>query len=146
MTSLDRRHALGFAAVAAASPVLVACGGSGSQRSPQSDPATNATSPDGAGDAPAELVAAADVPVGGGVILADRQLVVTQPTEGQFKAFSSICTHQSCPVTKVAEGSIDCSCHGSRFSIEDGSVLDGPAPEPLGEQAVKVSGDSITLG
>src|SRR5690349_15478085 len=41
-----------------------------------------------------------DVPVGGGVIVDERNVVVTQPTAGQFKAFTAICTHQGCTVAE----------------------------------------------
>ena len=40
-----------------------------------------------------ELISATDVPVGGGTVLPDEKIVVTQPREGDFKAFSAICTH-----------------------------------------------------
>ena len=83
--------------------------------------------------------------MGGGKIFSDEKIVVTQPTAGEFKAFSSICTHQGCPVTKVADGTIDCTCHGSKYSIEDGSVEDGPAPKPLPEKTVTVTGDTLTV-
>src|SRR5438067_2348530 len=83
--------------------------------------------------APARAVlgTTADIPVGGGLIFAPNQVVVTQPVKGTFKAFSSICTHQSCPVASVAAGTINCDCHGSKYSISDGSVVRGPAPRPL---------------
>ena len=92
------------------------------------------------------LAATADVPVGSGVILEEQGVVLTQPTEGDFKAFSSICTHQGCPVTGIDETGISCTCHGSRFSIADGSVVTGPATQPLGEESITVQGDAITLG
>ena len=38
-----------------------------------------------------------------------------------------------------------CPCHGSEFSIEDGSVEAGPANKPLGAVEVKVKGGEITL-
>jgi len=57
--------------------------------------------------------------------------VVTQPNAGNFKAFSAICTHLGCLVTKVFDGAIYCPCHGSKFSIVDGSVMVGPATQPL---------------
>jgi nitrite reductase/ring-hydroxylating ferredoxin subunit len=143
MATLDRRHALGIAAAAAVSPVLAACGDSGSaEGSGQS--ASAGTS--GSATPGAVVASTADVPVGGGLIVSAEQLVVTQPKAGEFKAFSSICTHQKCPVTKVADGTIDCTCHGSKYSIDDGSVVNGPATKALAEKQVKVSGDSITLG
>ena len=87
----------------------------------------------------------ASVPVGGGVIVTEGEIVVTQPTEGEFKGFTSICTHQQCPVTSVEDGVIACNCHGSQFSITDGSVVRGPATEPLASKPVTVSGDEINL-
>ena len=93
-------------------------------------------------DAGSELAAASEVPVGGGLILQEEKIVITQPTEGSFKAFTAVCTHQSCVVSGVTE-TIDCSCHKSKFSIEDGSVQGGPAPSPLEEIKVEVKGDKI---
>ncbi|MGC0378221.1 Rieske (2Fe-2S) protein [Streptomyces sp. SAI-229] len=90
-----------------------------------------------------KLVSTADVPVGGGTVLPDERIVVTQPREGVFKAFSAICTHQNCVVTGVADGTVDCACHGSRFRITDGSVERGPATRPLPEEPVTVEGNSI---
>ena len=85
----------------------------------------------------------ADVPVGSGVIV--DEVVVTQPTAGVFKGFSTTCTHAGCAVNKIADGTIDCPCHGSKFSIEDGSPQACPATEPLGEVDVTVEGGQISL-
>ena len=85
------------------------------------------------------------MPVGGGLIFAAKGVVVTQPTQGEFKAFSSVCTHQNCPVTSVDGGTINCTCHDSKFSITDGSVKTGPATRPLAAKSVKVDGENITL-
>ncbi|MDW4908227.1 Rieske (2Fe-2S) protein [Streptomyces sp. ADMS] len=92
-----------------------------------------------------ELAATADIPVGGGTIFKDQQVVVTQPQEGEFKAFTSICTHQQCPVANVTGGTINCTCHGSKFSITDGSVTKRPATQPLAEKKITVTGNSIRL-
>jgi Rieske Fe-S protein len=86
-----------------------------------------------------------DIPVGGGVILADQAIVVTQPSEGDVKAFSAICTHQGCLVSEVVDNEIICPCHGSRYSAEDGAVLNGPATEPLPSAGVAVEGGSVVL-
>ena len=84
-------------------------------------------------------MAISKVPVGGGVIMDDPdQYVVTQPTRGDFKAFSKICTHRQCTVAAVRNGVIHCNCHQSDFSIKDGSVVHDPAPRPLPEAKVKV--------
>jgi Rieske Fe-S protein len=86
------------------------------------------------------------VPVGGGVVLGERGVVVTQPNAGQFKAFSAICTHQGCTVAEVRAGTINCPCHGSRFSAADGSVVNGPAARPLKPVPITVAGTNITFG
>jgi nitrite reductase/ring-hydroxylating ferredoxin subunit len=131
---ITRRTTLtGAAALGAATPLLAACG---------SDEGGSSDAPiPKAGQA---LGPAEDVPVGGGKIYPDEQVVVTQPTQGQFKGFSSICTHRQCPVTSVKDGTINCACHGSRFSIDDGSVTAGPAPSPLPGVEVTVEGGEVT--
>ena len=102
----------------------------------------NATDDAPAADAGTELAATSEVPVGGGLILQDEKIVVTQPTEGNFKAFTAVCTHQGCVVATV-EATINCTCHGSKFSIEDGSVAGGPAPSALAAVEITVDGDKI---
>jgi Rieske Fe-S protein len=94
----------------------------------------------------AVLASTASVPVGGGKILTAQQIVITQPTAGSYKAFTAVCTHQGCIVSTVADGTIDCPCHGSKFSVKDGSVVNGPAPSPLAAVAIKVEGASIVRG
>ena len=91
------------------------------------------------------LAAVADIPVGGGLVLADRDIVITQPVAGTFKAFSATCTHQGCTVGDVAGGTINCPCHGSKFAVADGSVAKGPAARPLAAKEVGVQGSSIVL-
>ncbi len=132
-SGFSRRTVLGgTAALGVGAPLLAACGSDDGGSSDVEAP-----------DAGTVLTTTADVPVGGGVILAKEGLVVTQPEEGTFKAFSSKCTHQGCQVTKVSS-TIDCPCHKSKFSITDGSPESGPANSPLPETAVKVDGDNIT--
>lgn len=101
----------------------------------------------GGGDAAAgaALTTTSDIPEGGGKVFGDKKVVVTQPTAGDFKAFSAVCTHQGCAVKSVQEGVIHCPCHNSNFSIADGSVKSGPATKALPSVPIKVSGDSITL-
>jgi Rieske Fe-S protein len=128
-----RRTVLGgTAALGVGAPLLAACGSADGGSSDVAAPKAGTV-----------LTTTADVPVGGGVILAKDGLVVTQPEQGTFKAFSSKCTHQGCQVTKVSS-TIDCPCHNSKFSITDGSPQSGPANSPLPETAIKVDGNNIT--
>jgi nitrite reductase/ring-hydroxylating ferredoxin subunit len=94
---------------------------------------------------PGELGATGDVPVGGGKVFGDKQVVVTQPSQGTFAAFSAVCTHQGCTVDEVKEGTINCPCHGSKFKIADGSVADGPAPKALERKTITVVAEKIIL-
>ena len=157
-TGLTRRRALtGATVVGIGVPLLAACGddgggaatdpaGSASSSSPtaSASESTTAASPSESAAADA-LTSTADVPEGGGTIFADEKVVVTQPTAGEFKCFTAICTHQGCVVSGVADGTINCACHGSSFSIEDGSVQGGPASSALDEVPISVDGDSISL-
>ncbi|MEV5679337.1 Rieske (2Fe-2S) protein [Streptomyces sp. NPDC052069] len=139
-----RRRTVLATGAASAAALVTGCGssgggGSGDSRTPAaSDGATSAgsgVSPDGG----KELARTDDIPVGGGTVLQDRKIVVTQPAAGEFKAFSAVCTHAGCIVSSVADGTIDCACHGSRFSITDAAVEAGPAPRPLPAQKITVS-------
>ncbi|MCW2913894.1 MAG: iron sulfur protein [Actinomycetia bacterium] len=86
-----------------------------------------------------------DIPVGGGKVFDQEKIVVTQPTAGEFKAFSAVCTHQGCTVKKIANGIITCPCHQSQFKIGDGSVAGGPAPAPLPSKTVTVTGTDLKI-
>ena len=97
------------------------------------------------GGASGNTVKVAEVPVGGGVIMQTASFVVTQPTAGTFKAFSSVCTHEGCPVSQISQGAIICTCHNSHFSLADGSVISGPARRPLPAAKVTQSGDSLVV-
>lgn len=94
---------------------------------------------------PVTLGPTSGVPVGGGTVYSAEQVVVTQPSAGTFHGFSAVCTHQGCLLNSVSDGAIHCPCHGSSFSISDGAVLHGPAPDPLPTASVVVSGSDLVL-
>jgi Rieske Fe-S protein len=154
MTTINRRRALsGTAAIAVGVPVLAACGsddtdtatdsGSTGSGDPTSDPTSSESTDSGSGSGEA-LASASDVPVGGCFVVSASKIVVTQPTEGDFKAFSAVCTHQGCLVESSTDGEIPCPCHMSMFSLTDGSPTSGPATTALESVAISVDGDSIT--
>ena len=144
---ISRQKVLLGAGLGLVTAVVAACSSYGKKPEAAGEPSTTAAPPatGGTAAAPAANVIAktADVPVGSGVIV--DKVVVTQPTAGVFKGFSSTCTHKGCTVDKIADGTIDCPCHGSKFNL-DGSVAKGPAQKPLEVQAIAVEGDSIVLG
>jgi Rieske Fe-S protein len=134
------------AGLAACAAAIAACTTYGKKPAASSSPAP-AQNPSGgapAPGAPANAVAkTSEVPVGSGVIVGD--VVITQPSGGQFRGFSTTCTHAGCAVSEVQGGKISCPCHGSQFNL-DGSVAQGPASQPLAAKTVTVQGDSIVLG
>ncbi|MYS79419.1 Rieske (2Fe-2S) protein [Embleya scabrispora] len=149
-----RRVLVCGAVVAAAGATLVACGsddGDSKDKTPESaggekTPASAGgdKSPTGTGDGKT-LGPIGDVPVGGGKIYDDAKVVVTQPTAGDFKAFTAVCTHQQCLVGSVAAGKINCPCHGSSFDASTGAVLGGPASRPLAAKQITVANGQVVL-
>ena len=109
--------------------------GSSASAAPPAAPASS--------NGPPALASTADIPVGGGKVLTDKKIVITQPQAGSFDAFTAVCTHQGCIVDSVSGGTINCPCHGSKFSIANGSVVNGPAPSPLAPVSIEVQGTSI---
>ncbi|WP_433756057.1 Rieske (2Fe-2S) protein [Nocardia sp. CA-135398] len=143
---LDRRRVvIAGAGAAAAVAALTACTTYGKTDPPAAEPpkAAGSTGPNVAAGQPNAIASTAEVPVGGGVIKGD--VVITQPNAGSFVGLSSTCTHAGCKVATVSGGTINCACHGSKFGL-DGSVVNGPATQPLAPKSVHVEGDSIVAG
>jgi Rieske Fe-S protein len=132
---------------AACSSSNTAAQGSGAQTAAAAGATTgSAGSTASTGSAGASALATtSQVQVGSGFINTTAAVVVTQPTAGEYKAFTAVCTHMQCLVGSVSNNVIQCPCHGSQYSAKDGSVIQGPAPQPLAAKTIKVSGDSIVL-
>jgi Rieske Fe-S protein len=147
------RRAVLAGACAACVATLAGCARYGTRNGLAGSPALGGAYPAPAGTAsPAASAGASgqvllakttDIPVGGGEVLTARKIVITQPQAGTFHAFTAICTHQGCIVNAVSGGTINCPCHGSEYSIVNGSVVRGPAPLPLAAVAILVQGTSI---
>ncbi|MFE5327099.1 Rieske (2Fe-2S) protein [Embleya sp. NPDC056575] len=97
-------------------------------------------------DGPVTVGRADDVVVGKGKVYTDTSIVVTQPAKDDYKAFDARCPHQGCLVTKVDQGVIQCQCHGSQFSMNDGSVVRRPAKRGLTPLPVTVANGEIVVG
>jgi Rieske Fe-S protein len=158
-----RRSVLAAVGAAGAAAALAGCETYGGQQPVNNPPIAEGTAPPAGATAPAPggtglpeppaeneppsnaLADVSDIPVGGGVVFADKGVVITQPKDGTIKAFSATCTHAGCAVNEVSGGTINCPCHGSKFKVADGSVKKGPANRGLSPVGVKVSGSSIVL-
>ncbi|MFJ6131208.1 Rieske (2Fe-2S) protein [Janibacter terrae] len=129
--STTRRTAMSLAATGGAG-LLAACGGDGSAAGETGGGATGPVS-----------IPVADVPEGGGVVRDD--VVVTQPSAGEFRAFDARCPHQGCAVAAVTAEAIECPCHGSRFDPATGAVTQGPATTGLTARTATVEGVDVTV-
>ena len=141
--------ALGVAAV------LAGCGGREQQQPQASQPSEPSTSePSSPGkpspgekstkDSPARALAAtAEIPVGGGIVLTDARIVITQPQRGEFRAFSAVCTHEGQTVGRVEDNTITCLFHGSQYDAATGNVTTGPATAALAPVRIAVKSGSI---
>lgn len=121
-----RRTVLGGAA-AAAGLGLAATACAGSPEEGEQGAGQNSAAP----TAPVALGPSSDVPVGGAKLFREQKVIVAQPSEGTFEGVSAVCTHRGCVLDKVENDEGNCACHGSRFSVTTGKVLQGPATKPL---------------
>jgi nitrite reductase/ring-hydroxylating ferredoxin subunit len=136
---VSRRTVIAAAGIGVAAGVgAAACG-----RAPDA-PATS-PGPTAAPETGRPVALAADIPVGGGRIFPDARVVVTQPTPGEFHGFGIVCTHDSCELTSVSGGTINCPCHGSRYAITDGSVVRGPAITGLRVERIAVDAGRVVV-
>ena len=129
-----RRTVLAGAAGISAAALLAACG------SEEPPPAAAPLQP-----ALETLGKVSDIPLSGGIIYADRDVIVTQPSLGEFRAFGARCTHKGCVLAAVQDNIISCKCHNAKYSATDGAVEGGPATEPLPARKIQVDGDLIEL-
>lgn len=142
-TQFPRRivfHGLGALGVAA---FLAGCGGDSGDGGSTGGSQPTSTGSSGSGGGPSALAETADIPVDGGIILSDQKIVITQPTAGDFKAFTAVCTHQGNIVTSVSDGEIHCAFHGSVYDAATGDNIGGPAPAPLAEIQIRVKNGKI---
>lgn len=145
---LPRRVVVKAAGVTGLAAVLAGCetyGGASVDEGEGTDDSSGKSGGATGGAAGDALASTGEIPVGGGKVFEGKNVVVTQPVSGDFVAFSAVCTHQGCSVATVLDGTINCPCHGSKFSIKDGSVAGGPAPKALSKVHITVDGTSIKL-
>jgi nitrite reductase/ring-hydroxylating ferredoxin subunit len=65
--------------------------------------------------------------------VAGKEVAIAR-SEGVLYGFSDICTHKACNLSlggEIEGNTIQCECHGSIFDMSDGSVIEGPAQEPI---------------
>ena len=148
--------------VGAASASLVACGGdSGSSGGGGSEGGNSGGGDSGGSKAASSSSSGGEAKAGGAAIAGESEVapgsavsfkdsgnpaVLVHLKNGDFVAYSAVCTHQGCTV-KYKGGQLACPCHGSVFDPAKGAeVVAGPAPSPLPEIPVKVEGGEVVRG
>jgi nitrite reductase/ring-hydroxylating ferredoxin subunit/uncharacterized membrane protein len=65
------------------------------------------------------------------VVVGDTPLLLVR-VAGSLLAIHDRCSHRGCSLSRgtLDDGTIECACHGSRFSLRDGHVERGPASAP----------------
>lgn len=89
---------------------------------------------------------ASEIPVGQGRTgtIGDMYVAVYN-NDGKLIVFDNTCTHMGCQTDwNDADKTWDCPCHGSRYHAE-GTVLNGPALDPLPRLSYTVDNDEIKL-
>jgi cytochrome b6-f complex iron-sulfur subunit len=85
----------------------------------------------------------------GGAVLVEApwdNIIVLRLSETAVAALSAFCTHQGCTVGfNAAQGVLVCPCHGAVFATPAGTVLRGPAREPLRTYSATLSGNQILI-
>jgi Rieske Fe-S protein len=132
---------IGVTAAACSSNNSVAQGSNATTAQP-ADPGA-ATSSSGTSAGSSTIATTAEVPVKGGFVNSSAKVVVTQPSAGEYKAFSAVCTHAGCTVNAPSNNVIQCPCHFSQYDAATGEVIQGPATQALTPKNIKVSGSNI---
>lgn len=96
----------------------------------------------------APVALASEVPLGGVKLFnyptPQDPCILVRLAEERFVAYSQKCTHLSCAVYyEAAERRLECPCHQGYFSVEDGSVLQGPPPRPLPRVLIEKRGETL---
>ena len=85
-----------------------------------------------------ELGPAARYPLGSRTVIPNVPAILIHAESG-FSALSLVCTHLGCTVDAKEDG-FACPCHGSLYA-RDGSLLRGPAAQPLAALRIEMSTD-----
>lgn len=71
--------------------------------------------------------------------------ILIRTPDGEYRAFSAICTHLECTVQYKAETSqIWCACHNGTYDLS-GKNVGGPPPKPLESYKVNLRGDDVIV-
>jgi Rieske Fe-S protein len=88
-----------------------------------------------------------DVKPGQGMIFkfGNKPAILIRTKEGEFRAFSGVCTHLDCTVQyRVDLDRIWCACHNGTYDL-NGKNVAGPPPRPLDSYKVFIKGEDVIV-
>jgi nitrite reductase/ring-hydroxylating ferredoxin subunit/uncharacterized membrane protein len=67
--------------------------------------------------------------------------------DGRVHAIADRCSHRGCSLHEgeLVGDAVECGCHGSRFRLEDGSIVQGPATAPQPVFEVRSQGGTVEI-
>lgn len=79
--------------------------------------------------------------------LVEEQPVLLLRLGGTVYALSAVCSHYGAPLNqgKIVESTIECPWHASRFALEDGRVVQGPACAGVPVYDCKIANDQVQI-
>ena len=97
-----------------------------------------------------KVCATKDIKVGGGSIFkisaaGGKQVLITQPKSGVFRAFNPACTHEGFPIGSISGTNMICKRHGATFDTSTGRATRGPANIPLEKYTLSVENKYIFI-
>ena len=75
----------------------------------------------------------------------NQPAILVRTPDGQWKAFSAVCTHLQCTVQYRDDlQKVWCACHNGIYDL-NGANISGPPPRPLQEFKVSTKGDDVIV-
>ena len=80
-------------------------------------------------------------------VVVDEQPMLLLKLGGTVYALSAVCSHYGAPLNqgKIVERTIECPWHASRFALEDGRVVQGPACAGVPVYDCKIANDQVQI-
>jgi 3-phenylpropionate/trans-cinnamate dioxygenase ferredoxin subunit len=77
----------------------------------------------------------------------DGEFVCVAKSRGEVFAIADICSHADVNLSdgEVADGTVECWLHGSRFDLRTGQPTGLPANRPVPTYQVKIDGDDVLV-
>ncbi len=95
------------------------------------------------------LLHQAELPVPGlrRIVVGELVVCLAHTRDGAWFAIDDTCTHEDCSLSQgdLDDHAVECPCHGSRFDLTTGDMLNLPAVLPVRTHRVTVEGGDVLV-